>query len=106
MGVNLLLTLATIYTVDLSIVGKLESSYAEKDLGVLVDTKLTVSQQYALATKKANGILGSIRQNIASRLREMVLSLCSALMRPHCPGFSWDRVNFLFSSWYSAVFWI
>ena len=23
-----------------------------------------------------------------------------------CPGFSWDRVNFLFSSWYSAVFWI
>ena len=24
----------------------------------------------------------------------------------HCPGFSWDRVNFLPSSWYSAVFWI
>ena len=23
-----------------------------------------------------------------------------------CPGFGWDRVNFLFSSWYSAVFWI
>ena len=24
----------------------------------------------------------------------------------YCPGFSWDRVNFLLSSWYSAVFWI
>ena len=25
---------------------------------------------------------------------------------PLCPGFSWDRVNFLLSSWYSAVVWI
>ena len=24
----------------------------------------------------------------------------------YCPCFGWDRVNFLFSSWYSAVFWI
>ena len=23
-----------------------------------------------------------------------------------CPGFGWDRVNFLVSSWYRAVFWI
>ena len=23
-----------------------------------------------------------------------------------CPGFGWDRVNSLLSSWYSAVFWI
>ena len=23
-----------------------------------------------------------------------------------CPGFGWDRVNFLPSSWYSAVVWI
>ena len=23
-----------------------------------------------------------------------------------CPGFSWDRVNFLSSSWYSAMSWI
>ena len=23
-----------------------------------------------------------------------------------CPGFGWDRVNFLLSSWNSAVFWI
>ena len=27
-------------------------------------------------------------------------------VEPECPGFSWDKVNFLPSSWYSAVFWI
>ncbi|KAK4819183.1 hypothetical protein QYF61_025998 [Mycteria americana] len=61
---------------------QLESSLAGKDLGVLVDTKLTMSQQRALAAKRASGVLGCVRQSIASRRREVILPLGSALGRP------------------------
>ncbi|KAK4830006.1 LOW QUALITY PROTEIN: hypothetical protein QYF61_008176 [Mycteria americana] len=66
---------------------QLESSLAEKDLGVLVDIKLNISQQYAFTAKKANGILGCIWQSIVSRLREVILLLYSALATPGvlCP---------------------
>ncbi|KAJ7428342.1 rna-directed dna polymerase from mobile element jockey-like [Pitangus sulphuratus] len=62
---------------------QLEGSSSEKDLGVLVSNKLSMSQQCVLVAKKANGVLVYIRKSIDSRLREVILSLYSALMRPH-----------------------
>ena len=61
----------------------LENSFADKDLGVLEDTRLNMTQQCALATKKANSILGCVSRSIASRLREVILPLYSALVKPH-----------------------
>jgi len=61
---------------------ELERSLVEKDLGVLVETKLNASHECVLVAKQANGILGCTRQSIASRSREVILPLCSALVRP------------------------
>lgn len=60
---------------------------SKKKLAVLVDTKLNVNHQCGFLAKKANSILGCFRQNITNRSREVILLLCSTLVRlqlEHC----------------------
>jgi len=55
----------------------------ERDLDVLVDGRLTMSQQCALVAKKASGLLGYVKKSVVSRSKEVLLPFYTALVRPH-----------------------
>ena len=57
----------------------IESRPAEKDLGVLVCEKLTMSWQCVLTAHNA----GCIKNSVASRSREGILPLFTAIVGPH-----------------------
>ncbi|KAK4816555.1 hypothetical protein QYF61_017945 [Mycteria americana] len=62
---------------------RLEISPAERDLGVLVDSRPNVSEQCALAAKRANHILGCIKHSITSRSKEVIIPLYLVMLQPH-----------------------
>lgn len=57
----------------------------QKALGFVVDDTLNMSQLYVSAKKKANSIPDCSRSSIARSLREVIILLCSALVR-HIQG--------------------
>ena len=58
---------------------------AERDVGVLLDSRLAMSQQCAIV---ANGFLGCIKKSMESWSREVILPLCSALVsQEYCVQF-------------------
>lgn len=59
-----------------------ETSTAEKDLGVLVGTRLNISQESVLVPKKVNGIQGCTGRSVSRRMRKVLPPLSSALVRP------------------------
>lgn len=64
-------------------VNQMESSFAEREMGVLMDIKLATSLQYPLAEKKANSLLRHIRKSFTSILREVIHPFCSSTGEPH-----------------------
>jgi len=48
-----------------------------------MDTRLAMRQQCALVAQETNGILGCTAKSATCRVREVILPLCSALVRLH-----------------------
>lgn len=54
-----------------------------KNMQVLVESKLNMNEQSTLTTMKPNSILHWINKSLARRLKNMIVFLYLALIRPH-----------------------
>jgi len=61
----------------------LDSVSIERDLGVLSQDNLKVSQQCTKVVKTCNKILGMIKRSFTYRSTSMIVTLYKALIRPH-----------------------
>ncbi|XP_050171666.1 uncharacterized protein LOC126640148 [Myiozetetes cayanensis] len=71
----------------------IKSRSGEKNLRVLVNEKLNMTQQFVVAAQKNNCILGFVRRSLTSSLAEVILLVYSALVRPHLDGPDWKCVQ-------------
>ena len=55
----------------------------QKDLGVIIDNKLTFSKQCVESAKQANKILGFISRTFDYKSKDIILPLYKSLVRPH-----------------------
>ena len=62
---------------------KLNVSSAEKDLGIVIDSKLTFKNHVLQSCAKANKILGIIRRSFDHLTNKMFVQLYKSLVRPH-----------------------
>jgi len=65
---------------------RMENNPAKKDLGVLVDGKLDMSQQCTFGAQKASRILSCIKRRVVSRLEEVILPLSLLYTAETSPG--------------------
>ena len=61
----------------------LDTTTAERDLGVIVDNKLNFNEHIAKQSKKANMVMGIIRRTFKHLDDKMFVKLFKALVRPH-----------------------
>lgn len=61
----------------------MQCSPADSDLGVLVDGKFNMCQQFDLAAKRANPCVGCCKHGIDHRSKGVIGLLCSLLMQHH-----------------------